>query len=168
MKKHLPFAAPMAVVTLVIWMSSPLTSAQSRLGGVWKVVEMTTGGPEASTVTNIQPGLILATKTHYSITMVNVDKPRPAMPSRDETDLQKRALQLVAVWCPFSANAGTYEVKGTTLITHPLVGKNPDVMVSGSFMEWEFKLEGNNLWLTPRSNSQGFANTARIKLQRLE
>jgi hypothetical protein len=66
------------------------------------------------------PGLIIFTGGYYSIMVVTGDKARPALPQ----DISKAtAAELLAVWRPFTANSGTYEIKGSTLTTHPTVAK---------------------------------------------
>jgi len=65
-------------------------------------------------------------------------------------------------------NSGTYEIKGSTIIRHPIVAKNVEVMTQETATTiYEFKLEGDNtLWLSaPRSTTEpGFKS----KLTRVE
>ena len=49
-------------------------------------------------------------------------------------------------WAEFTANSGTYTIKGSTLTTRPLVAKNEGVMQAPA-QEREFKIEGSTLWL---------------------
>jgi hypothetical protein len=71
-------------------------------------------------------------------------------------------------WNPFIANAGTYEVKGTTLVRRPRVAKNETVMARNSSLENEFKLEGNTLWAITKSAAGRPASETRFKLSRVE
>ena len=140
------------------------------LEGVWRIVESTTTGADPSTNSNPEPNLIIFTKGHYSFLSVNSEGPRPQFaPPKDPnklTDAEKIARY--EQWSPFSANAGTYEVKGTTLTRRPLVAKNEGVMTRNSSFESEFKLEGNTLSLTTRSVPGQPAGETRHKLRRLE
>lgn len=141
-------------------------SVQTRLAGVWKVTEFATPVPSVNSVitTTAQPGIFIFTKRNYSIMYVSSSKPRPRYPQQNPTEAQK-----VAAWEPFSANAGTYEIKGSILTTHPLVAKNPAVMAPGAFVNYTFKFEGNTLLLTPKdSNTVPGANPPTFKLTRLE
>src|SRR5205823_1965136 len=95
-----------------------------KLKGVWKVVEAKRSGPNAGTNSNPQPGLYIFTRKHYATVGVIGDKPRPQVP-----DVEKAtASELLAMWGPFVANAGTYEISGDTLTTRPLVAKMPEFM----------------------------------------
>ena len=70
-------------------------------------------------------------------------------------------------WAQFIANAGTYELKGSTLTMHAMVAKNPDVMGPESPITWEIKMEGaNTLWLIPPAERA--ATSRRVKFTRLE
>lgn len=158
----------LAVVAVLL---STVVSAQSRpasqptLQGVWRVAEVTTTGPNASTTTQPQPGLCIFTGKHYSFIRVTADKPRPA-----PADVTKAtAAELLAVWQPFQANAGTYEVAGGNLTMRSLVAKSPGVMSEGAFFVDSFKLEGNTLWLTAVRNQNGpVTNPVTLKLTRVE
>src|SRR5438105_5476482 len=120
------FALPSIVVLAgAIGLAQSRPASQSTLQGVWRVTAVTTTGPNASTNSQPQPGLYIFTAKHYSIVRVNGAKPRPDVPA----DIDKAtADELRAVWDPFTANAGTYEVAGGNLTTRPMVAKNPGVM----------------------------------------
>jgi len=162
MKKPLMlFACMAAIAVLVIFQSA---SAQGKPEGVWKITEITTTGPNARTITNPQPGLLILTKKYYSLVEIMGDKPRPDLPQRDATDAQK-----VATWTPFAATSGTYEVKGTTLTARGIVAKSPGQMAPGNFGTIDFKIEGNTLTITIKANQAGpLANPYTVKLTRLE
>src|SRR5260370_32115695 len=88
-----------------------------KLEGVWQGVEVKWTGPNAGTNSNPQPGFYMFTKKHYSTVAVISDKTRPQM-----QDLQKAtADELRAMWEPFVANTGTYEISDATLTTRPSV-----------------------------------------------
>ena len=146
------------------------TSAKESLEGVWKIVEIVTTGASASTISNPQPSLVIFTKGPYSVLSVNGAQPRPQFaPPKDPnklTDAEKIARY--EQWSRFTANAGTYEVKGTTLTRRPLVAKNETVMARNSSIASEFKLDGNTLWVTTKSEAGQPASETRAKLKRIE
>jgi len=97
------------------------TSAAGSLEGVWKIVETVTTGADAATITDPQPSLVIFTKGHYGVLSVHGAQPRPQFaPPKDPnklTDAEKIARY--EQWSRFTANAGTYEVKGATLTRRP-------------------------------------------------
>jgi hypothetical protein len=138
-------------------------STATPLTGTWRVTEVVLTGPDAATHSNPQPGLYLFTGKHYSYVQVRGDQPRPDL-SDKPTDAE-----LLAAYNPVIANSGTYEVSGTTLITHPIVAKNPNAMHAGNSLNSTFKLEGKTLVLTQVSTQSGpVANPVTIKLTRIE
>jgi hypothetical protein len=175
MKTSLKVIACMAALAVLVTVQSAVAqvkkvvpgkvAAQGKLEGVWKIAEFSTAVSSASTITTTaQPGIFIFTKKHYSIMFISSDKPRPNLPLQNATDAQR-----VAAWGPFSANSGTYEIKGTTLTTHPLVAKHPAVMKPGAFVTYDFKIEGNTRLLTPKeSNTVPGGTPPTYKLVRLE
>ena len=161
------------VITVVVLLSSTITVLnQSKpaptVQGVWRIVEATTTGPTGSTNSKPQPSLYIFTAGHYSILRVGSANARPSLPA----DVNKAtAAELNAVWGnpAFAANAGTYDVSGSTLTTRALVAKNPYVMASGSFTAYSYKLDGKNLSLTNiRTNGGPVENATTLRLTRLE
>lgn len=141
--------------------------------GVWRVAEVVLPGAtpaeKGATITNPQPSLIIFTRRHYSQLTVRGQQPRAAVaPAKDPqklTDAEKIAR--FEEWRPFVANAGTYEVKGSTIIRRAVVAKSVAVMTGETPIEVTFKLEGpNTLWLIPTGDRA--ATEPRVKLTRLE
>lgn len=125
--------------------TSGIASTQQKstpLTGAWQVTRIQITGPNARTVTNPQPGLYLFTGKYFSIMMVMGDHPRPIHPTLPE--LPKATPQeILAVYGPYVANTGMYEIRGGTLIMHPMVSKNPELM--GGSVTYSFRIEGNTL-----------------------
>ena len=146
------------------------TSRPGSLEGVRKIVEMVTTGANASTISTPQPSLVIFTKRHYSFLYLHGAQPRPQFaPAKDPdnlTDAEKIARY--EQWSQFTANAGTYEVKGSTLTRHPFVAKNETVMARNSSLANDFKLEGNTLWLIAKSEAGQPASETRTRLKRVE
>jgi hypothetical protein len=146
---------------------------KNPLEGVWKVVEVvppaSSASEKATSITSPQPGLLIFTKGYYSTIAVAADQPRsqfaPAKDPRNLTDAEKIARY--EQWSQFIANAGTYEVKGSTLTMHAMVAKNVEVMTTAATITWELKQEGaNTFWLIPPADRA--ATSRRVKFTRLE
>ena len=162
------------VVVAVLALAGLSISAQSKptIQGVWRVVERTTTGPNGATNKNPQPSLYFFTGKHYSSMQIVSNTPRPIRPLPAQnakiTDADKIATY--AEWQPFNANAGTYEVKGATLVTRPLVAKSTAVMANQTGALFAFKIDGNTLSLTQITGATGdkAANPTTIRLVRVE
>lgn len=160
----------LSVYLLAIFLAGATTAmAQLKptaLTGTWSVTERKTTGPNAQTNSKPQPGLYIFTGNHYSIMTVNSDKPRPALP---QDQAKATAAELRAVWDPFTANSGTYEIAGDTVTFHPAVAKNPNVMAPGNSNVSKFKITGKTLTLTQVKDRTGpIANPTTTTLTRVE
>jgi hypothetical protein len=137
-----------AVVTVgvaVLWAASSLEGQQAAqdLEGAWRVTEVVTTGPIGRTLSTPQPGLLLFTGDYYSYMFVTTDEPR-VVPSRNFASVE----EMLDVWSPFTANAGTFEVSGNRMIRRPVVAKSPGTMVRGTYNEYTFRLSADTLWVT--------------------
>ena len=159
------------VVTLLLC-SSTVAFAQGgaapSIEGVWRIAEIVTTGANASKNTTPQPSLVIFARGHYSFLSVNGTTPRKALePAKDPaklTDAEKIARY--DQWQPFTANSGTYEIKGTTLTRRPIVAKNVAAMTNTSIVE-EFKLEKDALWLTNKSPAGQPSSETQTRLVRI-
>jgi hypothetical protein len=141
----------------------------ATLDGVWKISEIVTTGANAGTNRSPQPSLVIFTKGYYSFLSVNGTQARPKVaPAKDPaklTDAEK--LARYEQWSPFTANSGTFEIKGTTLSRRPIVAKN-DAVMTGPPATAEMQLEGDSLWLITKSAPGQPASETRTKLTRLK
>jgi Lipocalin-like domain len=146
---------------------------KTQLEGVWKVAEVvvpaSNPAEKGTTITTPQPGLLIFTKGYYSGMAVTLDHPRadvaPPKEAGKLTDAEKIARY--EQWNSFIANAGTYEVKGSTLTMHAMVAKSQARMTSAATVTFEIKAEGSNtLWLIPPSDRA--TTDPRVKFLRLE
>lgn len=160
-----------ALVVAVLLSVPTLAFGQGRAAapsveGVWKIAEVVTTGANAATNGSPQPSLIIFARGHYSYVSVNGATQRPTVAAAKDpnklTDAEKIARY--EQWNPFSANAGTYDVKGTTITRRPLVAKNPAVMTTNPPIAQEFTLDGNTLWLISKSAAGEPASETRTKL----
>jgi hypothetical protein len=165
----------LSIVFCVLSVSTAFAQTKSPVEGVWKIVEVAAPGTnpaeKGTTNSNPQPGLIIFTKGYYSQVIVRAGQPRAAVePAKDPqnlTDAEKIAR--FEQWGPFTANSGTYEVKGTTLTLRPIVAKSVEVMTGGPPLELTFKLEGaNTLWLIPSADQSAARPQNKLKLTKLE
>lgn len=157
------------VVMAVLSLTSGVVLGQAKpsIQGVWRVQERVITGENPSSTTTPQPGIYIYTSRHYSVVQIPGTSPRPQVPplkvDGKPTDAEKIAIY--PQWLQFNASSGTYEIKGTTLTTKPMVAKNESVMV-GPGMTYTFKLDGATLWLTQKS--QDGKTTTQLRLTRLE
>jgi hypothetical protein len=143
-------------------------STPDSIQGTWQTVEVTLTGPGARTITirEPRPNLMIVTAKYYSRVEDQSDRPRAPLADASKAN----ADELRAVWGPFVAEAGTYEVTSGHLLTmRPIAAKNPAVMAPGAFITYSYRLEGNTIWVTQQRNQQGpFANPVTIKAVRVE
>jgi hypothetical protein len=92
------------------------------LEGVWRVTKVVQAGVVN---TDPQPSLYIFSRGYYSALRVNGSEPRKQAPAPKDpahpTDAEKIALY--NEWAPYAASAGTYEVRGDTIINHNVVAK---------------------------------------------
>ena len=170
--KAIAYLAALAVLVTVISCSGPAptpapTSApapapEDKLQGVWKITQVTLSGPSAASFTPIESDTVIFTKKYVSFTVVMGQTPRAALPEKGATDAQK-----LAIWAPFFAGVGTYEIEGTTITSRGVIAKEP--IKPGSFATLDFKFEGDTLLLTAKTDENGpVATPYTMKLERLE
>ncbi len=165
-----------AIVVLALLPSVLLAQnpAKKSLEGVWKITESIVTGEDSSSNSHPQPSLIIFSQKHYTMMLVPGNKPRALFKDTNPTDEER-----LSAFDPFIANGGTYEVAGSTLTIRPVVAKNPNFMAGGS-LKYQFRVEGNTLWLTSKFTDLNFrvgdkvvpASTSpgenRLKLVRVE
>lgn len=160
----------MLVVSLVaVRNAAGQEQKKTQLEGVWKVAEVVPG--KGTPITNPQPGFLIFTKGYYSLIGVTANEPRAAVAPPKEpgklTDAEKIAR--FEQWAPFRANAGTYELKGSTLTMNVMVAKSQERMTSAATVTAEIKLEGSNiLWLGPSGSGPSALTAGRVKFTRVE
>jgi hypothetical protein len=131
------------------------------LDGAWRVMEISTPGSVDRGPP--QPGLLLIFGGYYSYTLVTAEGPRP-----DVSGGLSTAEDLLAAWSPFTANAGTLEVSGSTMLRRPIVAKSPDAMGPGLFNEYTFRLSADTLWVTTVGTESGRSrNPSTVRYRRL-
>ena len=131
--------ATLPLLALIVGASYPALG--QNLQGTWKPVQVVVdSGPDRGRHTaDVQPGLLIFSKRHYSMTFVPGFKPRP-VPSDSATDEQ-----LGLSFLRFTANAGTYQRKDSTIVFSPSVAKHPAVM-SGTPLIVVARIKRDTLW----------------------
>jgi hypothetical protein len=166
MRAFLIAAAVVAAASLGYSQDKP--AANRSIQGVWqKTSEVTTGANPSSNM-KIPASLVIYTRTHYSLMEINTPRsaPVPAPPkvAGKLTDAEK--LARYEDWLPVTANSGTYEVKGTTLIRHPLVAKASPAPDAADPIR-ELRFEGNDTMIQIAKSADGKSETRRT-YRRLE
>lgn len=117
-----------AAALAVVMVASPAAaqSLASGIEGVWKVSRVVVTGANPKTWDSPQATVWIFSRGYYSAVEDTSQAGRTAPPPLKEpgkpTDAEK--LARYAEWAQFSAAAGTYEIKGSTLIQHPIVAKS--------------------------------------------
>jgi hypothetical protein len=143
-------------------------SNTSPLDGVWRITEIAATGANASTNSKPQASLIIFARGHYSWLNINGTTPRKQRAAVATPGKLTEAEKIAAhdEWQPFTANSGSFEVKGSTLTRRRLVAKNEFAMGSAPPLVEQFKLEGDTLWITSDPPNAHGAQT-RYKLTRV-
>ena len=140
----------LCIALCVLSASAAFAQTKSPVEGVWKMTEWIESG---NTNTNPQPTLIIFTKGYYSVAMLMGPPRTDSIPNnmgREVTDAEK--IGLYEQWKWFVGISGTYEVKGSTVVLHPIVAKTTWDMNPNKQHEVEIKLEGSNtLWMIPKA-----------------
>ena len=160
-------AVSVVSVTLVLGAVAALSAGDSpaAFDGAWRTVEVVVPGARPQT---LKPGATLAIfhGRHYSRVEVHAEGARPVLkdPAAASAD------ELRAVWGPFVAEAGTFELSGKDVVTmQAIVAKNPAAMMNGATSVYTYQRNGDTLTLTQVRTHQG-PNSAplTIKLVRVE
>jgi hypothetical protein len=148
-----PFRWGMVIVGLILLAGASAFAANTPLVGAWRL------DSEQSS----QVALYLFTPTRYSMVLAATNRPDIADTSKATAD------ELRALWGPLVANAGTYEISGDLITTHPLVAKIPVVMKPGANEVYQFRIEGKTLTLRQVRNARSVAvDSATFKFVRVE
>lgn len=154
------------VAVLIAGTALQLTAAAPRAAfeGVWRTVEVVVQGPTHQV---FGPGATLAVfhGRHYSRVEVHADRARPMLvdPAAASAD------ELRAVWGPFVAEAGTFDLSGNVVTMQALVAKNPAAMMNGATSAYTYERSGDTLTLTQvRTHAGPVPAPVTVKLVRVE
>jgi hypothetical protein len=155
------------IVAMVAWRSAAPSAAEpnAAVQGVWRTREVVVPGAAGPA---FKPTATLAIfhGRHYSRVEVHAEQPRPLLGNPADAS----ADQLRAVWGPFVAEAGTFEMSGSDVITmRATVAKNPAAMRDGASSVYTFRRQGDTLTLTEvRTPAGPSAQRVTVTLTRVE
>jgi hypothetical protein len=155
------------LVTIVAGRAAGPSAAEpnAAIQGVWRTLEVFVPGAAGRT---FKPDATLAIfhGRHYSRVEVHAERPRPTLanPAAASAD------ELRAVWGPFVAEAGTFELSGSDVVTmHATVAKSPSAMRDGASSVYKYRREGDRLMLTEvRTPAGPSAQPITVTLTRVE
>jgi hypothetical protein len=167
MSEFMGRAALALAAAICLGASSAAAQSAASIEGVWKTTSVVVTGENPFTVSSPQPSLYIFARGHYSNVSDTSRTPRTAVSFKDPanpTDAER--LLKYAEWGPLAAQAGTYEVKGGTLIRHPIVAKNVAAL-SPADQSSEIKLTGDTLVITTKSSAGQPAREQSVTLTRV-
>jgi hypothetical protein len=155
------------ILAMVAGRSAAPSAAEpnAAVQGVWRTLEVVVPGAAGG---SFKPDATLAIfhGRHYSRVEVHAEQPRPLLvnPAAASAD------QLREVWGPFVAEAGTFELSGSDVITmRATVAKNPAAMRDGASSVYTYRREGDRLMLTQvRTHAGASAQPIMVTLTRVE
>ena len=135
----------MAALLVVVAGCSPQQESgqgsPDALVGAWLITETTTTTADSSWTNSApQTGLYIFTESHFSNMLIQGSKPRGLFPEVATPE------QRLSAYDPFIADAGSYELTDSTLTTHNIIAKVPNVMSAG--FPYRYILSGDTLTLT--------------------
>jgi len=155
------------MVAILAVRSAAPSAAESNAAvqGVWRTLEVVVPGAGGGT---FKPTATLAIfhGRHYSRVEVHAEHSRPLLANPADAS----ADQLRAVWGPFVAEAGTFEMSGSDVITmRATVAKNPAAMRDGVSSVYTYRRQGDTLRLTEvRTPAGSSAQPVTVTLTRVE
>jgi hypothetical protein len=161
--------AAIVTVTASVGFSQGKPSAASAIEGVWKTTSVTTTGANPTTDPDIPASIVIYTRGYFSIVEMNNGRQRPAPePPKDPaklTDAEK--LARYEDWLAVTANSGTYEIKGTTLIRRQLVAKGSPAPGRTTYEDAvrELRFEGNDKMFQTVKAADGKSVTTRAYMR---
>lgn len=131
------------IVSVLLAVCCPATALAQSLDGVWIIDEIIVGGGEDAGrhTDDVQPNLFFFSGAYYSRMFLRGWEPRELMGENPTDEVR------LAAYTPFVANAGTYELQGSTITFTPSVAKSPDRMAPDLLIQ-EIEWDGDSYWLT--------------------
>ena len=147
--------AALALTTATATRAAQKTPTTSSLEGVWKITKVVRTGADARVDTHPQPGLQIIYRGYYSIVRDNSSAPRKPSPAAKDPAHPTESEKAVRYdeWAPFAASAGTYELKGDTIITHNVIAKQ--VGGVGMTEEATIRFEGADTFVATAKSPPG-------------
>ncbi|HSE66456.1 MAG TPA: lipocalin-like domain-containing protein [Gemmatimonadales bacterium] len=154
----------LAIIASISGATGTTFQTTPQIYGAWTLIQSSLASRD-TTITNgsPQPGLLVFSKRHYSLMLVEGSAPRTpfAEPSRP-TEAEK-----LAAYDTFVGHSGTYVVADSLIEMHVVVAKSPSLMgtdLRTSFARFVYRIQGDTLWLA-RYAANG---VSRMRLLRAE
>ena len=113
------------------------------------------------------PSVVIFTKGYYTYLSQWNTAAAEVSPAEDPKLTDAEKLARYEQWSPFTANSGTFELKGVTLTRRPTVAKN-DAVMTGAPVTTDVQMEGDSIWLITKSAPGQPTSETRTKLTRLK
>ena len=152
-------------VTLLAYQATAQSVSRTRDGnnaliGAWLIVETTiTTSDETTVIENPQPGLYIFTERHFSTMLVPGE-------SRELFSAARTADERLAAYDNFVADAGTYKLQDSTLITDNIIAKIPNGMEAR--ISYRYSFNDGDLLLTLEGAWAPPGGSITYRLERLE
>ncbi len=141
-------------------------SSRTQLIGAWLITETSVTTEEGTTTNeNPQPGVYIFTERHFSNMLIPNKEGRPPF-STARTDAER-----LAAYDNFIADSGSYELTDSSLTTHNIIAKEPNVMPPYNVddgLTYGYSFEGESLVLTLRGGWAPPDGEITYRLDRLE
>ena len=156
-------AASMLVSIAPIPQQPPAPKPRTPVEGVWRNVEQTIND-RALAGDKLGVGYHIYTAGYFAAVRESDVPPRPNLTAEQMENAT--AKEIMAVYGPFVAQLGTYEIAGDVMTERVLVAKNPSSM-TGQEHTRRFRIEGNTLITEPVKRTPG-ARSIVLKFVRVE
>jgi len=148
--KRVLIAISLVTVVVVGVVGHAESPAKSPIAGVWKITD---GGPGGGRGGAQQPSLWLFTDKHFSRISNQGLGERAAFKNPGAPTAEDKA----AAYDSFNANAGTYDIKGNTIVFHVQLAKSQGIV--GQDLEQEVEVKGSTLTVKNPNNGVVFRLT---------
>jgi hypothetical protein len=164
MNKLIPVVAACVLVSAAVATQHLTAQKQGTpVEGVWRIVEQTINERTLSGET-LGAGYHIYTAGHFAAVRESDVPPRPNLSAEQMEKATPK--EIMAIYGPFVAQMGTYEVAGDLITERVLVAKNPSNM-AGQASTRRFRVEGNTLFTEPVKRTPG-ARSIVLKFVRVE
>ena len=146
---------PIASAALMLFLPCHTAAAQSVstdvLAGAWEIVAVTSPDGRRGTQDG-PPGLIIFTRSHYSITRVVLNGPRPHLDRPGALSAPVAALRALV---QFVGEAGLYHARAGEIELHRVVSLFPKDTLPDTIAVFADRCDSQTLWLTSRTDAVG-------------
>jgi len=156
-----------ALATAALLAPQAALAQANSIEGVWKLTSIVRTGTQPLSLTSPQPGYTIYSHGYYATVTDNSTSARAASPPPKDPANPSDADKLArfAEWGPMQAQAGTYEVKGSTLTRKPEVAKNVSAMATPNVQQ--ITVKGNTLVMVSQA-PPGQTGTQTVTMTRVK